>query len=755
MKRREFLQQASLGASGLLVAPNVIGSADLSEVTPDIPVLRDIKKLDDIVTSGGEIMLRVEFRNTEDEDRTSYDTRFIAKHGKISAVKGYFLEAGDELDENKMRYKGVAGITNPDIFIVWLSDYSPATMLILDDRKGKHTLTLSELLDKKEITFNDAHASISVNYLLDKEIGLIDPTTVGIKDPGEQFRFAVMADPQGGDPSDGDKLMTRMKIHNAWSVESVRVTNDLNPGALFTLMVGDIIDGQGKEVDFRMMEKFFQDLKTPILYEIGNHESKYSAKFGPGYNHEPLRNYYEAQKRVNGMDKLLYSFNMGEWHFIVWPDPLRGGFWERHPHYFHWLEQDLEQHKDRPTMVFQHVPAHPIGIDPLTEYAEAPYVKRTVLDTLAKFGNVRYVLSGHVHIPLRSSIKTAVEYKGMKLINLPAAGYRPRAFGEQDLYGGPTEGVAIVDIDGKEGKVSFKNVTNEVYTYADKLPTFSSEEYPFWLRYRWEVPVNDKLMNGDFSDGLNQWAKRFIYIEDENPSNIREVRKQPGNPSKPGLYLFNRMRGFNTPGQDRLPQTLNRLAQAVSVEPGTSPILSLGFMIDKLNYLPDKLNGSYIWLEGYEKDTKRMNISYSVGYYFYNIEGNYSQLKNVPSARMEITSDPGIWHQLKLNPYKDFRENTEIKRIRLDKIDRFIINFGVWTINDGYNQKAGAWFRNVNLDFVMNPSETVSLIDDKPVPVKDIKYMYWKGVDHVAGEHQSVIADMNWYGKDGKAELFR
>ncbi len=507
-----------------------------------------------------------------------------------------------------------------------------------------------------------------------------------------------MADPQGGDPGEGADLGTRMKIHNAWSEESIRVTNELDPGALFTLIVGDIIDGQGKETDFRMMEHFFKALKTPLLYEIGNHESKYAAQFGPGYNHEPLRNYYEAQKRINGMDKLLYAFNLGQWHFIVWPDPLRPGFWERHPHYFHWLEQDLEQHKDRPVMVFQHVPIHPIGIDPLTEYAESPYVKRTVMEILAKHGNVKYVLSGHVHIPLRASIKTAVAYRGIRFINLPAAGYRPRAFGEEDLYGGPTEGIAIIDIDGREATVGFKNVTNEVYTYARDLPEFRPSEYPLWLNNRWEVPTNEHLMNGDFSDGINHWMKRYVYSEDENPSNIMEVRKdKAGNSS---LYFFTRMRGFNTPGQDRLPQTLNRLAQAVKAAPGTEPVLDIGFMIDRENYNPEKRNGSFIWLEGYEKDTKRLNISYSVGYYFYNMESNYSQMKNVPASRMEITSSPGQWHMLKLNPYKDFRETTEMKHFDLSRIDRFIINIGVWTINDGYEEKAGVWFRDAGLTFV-------------------------------------------------------
>ena len=82
---------------------------------------------------------------------------------------------------------------------------------------------------------------------------------------------------------------------------------------------------------------------------------------------------------------------------MVWPDPLRNRFWETHPHYFDWLERDLEKHRERPTVVFQHVPVHPVGISPP--------------DQLCRIGLCK--------------------------TNLPAAGYHPRAFGEADFYGCP------------------------------------------------------------------------------------------------------------------------------------------------------------------------------------------------------------------------------------------------------------------------------------------------------------------------------
>ncbi|MGC9344697.1 MAG: metallophosphoesterase family protein, partial [Bacteroidales bacterium] len=504
---------------------------------------------------------------------------------------------------------------------------------------------------------------------------------------------------------------------------------------------------QGPEGYFLAMEEMFSKLNTPILYEIGNHESKYSASFEPGYSHESLRNYYEAQMRVNGMDKLLYSFDIGKWHFIVWPDPLRKRFWERHPHYFDWLEKDLESHKNMPTMVFHHVPAHPIGIDPLTEYAESPYVKRTFTDLLGKHGNVKYVISGHVHIPLRASIKTAVEYKGMKFINLPAAGYRPRAFGEEDLYGGPSQGVALVNIKGSDASIDFKNVMNDVYTYPGIFRKFDPEEYPFWYKFRWELPMNDYLKNGNFSEGLTHWKPRYFYIEDREPSNIQEVRVKPENPGERALYLFNKKRGFDTAGQDRLAQTLNRVAQVVKVRPGKQINVSLEYMPEKGNFDIRNRSSFYIWIEGYEKSTKRLNITYSPGYQYFPIERNYSQHSLIDPMRMELPAEAGKWHKLKINPWKDFKETTELEKIFLDKIDRFIINLGVWTINDGYKQNTGVYFSNVDLNETDLGDITPSTSKEKILVKKDNEFMIWGGADHVAGEHITWRSDMNFYGK--------
>lgn len=747
MKRRRFIQNASLGTSGLIVSINRMKLDKSPARVPEIPVLEKITKLEDALNEKGQIMVRIEFFGTSLNGRSEYESKIRVKKAGISRMRSYFFENyEDSLDEKKQVFNGVAGLGVSDIIVLWIDNPIPESRVMISAGNNCE-FSLGDLIRKQEINFKDENDNINVNYLLDREIGKIDLKDLGVKIPGNDFSFVLMADPQGGDSFLNGTSNTRMRIHNTWVDESIRLVNELEPEPLFTLMVGDIVDGQGPEEYFLAMETLFSKLQTPILYEIGNHESRYSASFEPGYNHESLRNYYEAQMRVNGMDKLLYSFDLGQWHFIIWPDPLRSRFWERHPHYFDWLEEDLEKHREMPTMVYHHVPAHPIGIDPLTEYAESPYVKRTFTDILSRYGNVKYVFSGHVHIPLRASIKTAVEYKGMKFINLPAAGYRPRGFGEEDLFGGPSQGIAIVKIKGKEGSVDFKNVMNDIYSYADSFRKFDDEEFPFWYHFRWELPKNEHLMNGDFSEGLDHWKKRYVYLEDKDPTNIREVRQKPGSQGEKALYLFSDKRGFDTAGQDRLAQTLNRVAQVIDVDPGKQLNLSLEYLAEEGNFNPENRSSFYIWIEGYEKSTKRLNMTYSPGYHYFPLERNYSQHSLVDPMRMELPATPGKWYKLFINSWKDFRETTELEKVFLDKIDRFIVNLGVWTINDGYQQKTGVYFANVKLENSDHGNNTPSTSNGKALAKKDNRFMVWGGADHVAGEHIAWRSDMNFYRK--------
>jgi hypothetical protein len=741
MRRRSFLQRLGLGTSGLLLSKTVKSRGLNYSLSDDF----NIENVEDLLSQEGEVILRINYSSESNQEIQKHSGKIKVAGGKLLRSKNYFFH--DEFDNFDSEIPGMKIASDQghvDVVVLWIKEAKNETTIRFPVGKSKHQCTIREIIKEKDIEINYEGAQATISFLLDKEIGEVDPSDIGVLDDPENFSFTVMADPQGGNPFSHETVATRMRIHNAFIDESVRVVNKLDPQPLFNLVVGDIVDGQGHQDDFRAMNDMLEHVKIPTFYELGNHETKYKSVFTPGYNMDAFKNYFAAQKEFNGMDKLLYSFNLGRWHFIVWPDPLRAKFWELHPHYFDWLEQDLEKYQDRPTFFFQHVPMHPIGINPLINYAESVDVKRTLLDILTKHGNVKYILSGHVHIPMKAAVKTAVEYKGIKMINLPAAGYRPRAFGEEDYNGGPTQGVAIVDIKGEEAGIHFKSVVNEMFTFPDP-PKFSPEKFPLWLNHKWELAEKERLQNGNFVDGLDHWNQRYVYTEDVHPSNICEGRfDEYGNSY---LYLFCKPRGYHIPGQDRLPQAINRICQVIKNPKRKMPIIKILHWLDPTNYKAYGLAGTYIWIEGFEQGLKRLNIVYSTDHIFWNLGGSQSQIRKVLPVHMEITKPAGEWRNLILNPVEDFKRHTEMRESYPDRLDTFSISLGVWTINEGKGNTIGAGYTDIDISLMDSSSSSsiISMIGEEEIAPKEQKYMWWKGTDHVAGEHMNITEDLNRY----------
>jgi hypothetical protein len=392
-------------------------------------------------------------------------------------------------------------------------------------------------------------------------------------------------------------------------------------------------------------------------------------------------------------------------------------------------------------MVFQHVPVHPGGISPLINYAESVFVKRTFLEILSRYGNVRYCLSGHVHIPVRASFKTAVSYRGINLINLPAAGYRPRAFGEEDFYGGPTQGIAMVHIRGNKASIQYQTVTEEIFDYPSELPAFDEAAHPLWLNYKWELPAGHQIVNGDFQEGFTGWARRFVYQEDHDPSNACEIKPSPGNDQKLSLYLYARARGYMAPGQDRLPQDINRLCQAVQLEEGRSPSIRFSYLIDGENTDMDGYNGAYIWIEGYARSNKVMHLIYSVNKIWVNIGSQYSKNPTVPSIQMGLPDHRDTWYDCHLNIREDHDRHSQGPSFEELAIDRLILNLGVWNINDGDDQPFGIYYRNFRLKFDAPGDSHAGGLPLGPKAEEDRWWRHKSGLStNMAGEHRYHIA---------------
>lgn len=739
MKRRKFIQNLGLGVAPVVVQP-VLGATGPGQEFPQYNY-RQPENLQESVTKEGQIIVRLEFQSDNSHGQQLKPEINIEK-GNILRSKSYFFEQGEDNFTGGSEAPVIStALGDVDVLVLWLDRFNDDTLISVADKAGGFAFTLSEILKKQEVKGQIGRAQVKANFLLDKEMGELNPADVGIQNHGDDFSFIIMADTQGGDASDTEGNLCRMKIHNAFIEESIRLTNNLKVKPAFCLMLGDIVDHQGEKEHFAQMARFFGKLKMPVLYEMGNHESRYQTSFEPGYNLSGFNNYFAAQKAINGMELLLYSFNLGKWHFVVWPDPLRRMFWENHPHYFDWLERDLEKHKDLPTVFLQHIPMHPIGINPLVNYCETPYIKSLLFDILSKHGNVKTIFSGHVHIPVKSSLKTAVAVRGINCINLPAAGYRPRGFGEEDFYGGPAQGICIVDVKGDNISATYKTVTLEEFPYPEKLPSFDPEKYPLWFGHKWELPANGQFINGNFANDLSGWGRRFVYHEDENPSNICEVRKQDGIPV---LYLKTEKRGFHTPGQDRLPQDINRIFQAVKLEQGKEPFVSFEYRLDGENCDFSGFNGLYIWVEGYRKSAKLVNLLYFANKAWVNLGSTYSSSAGPGPFIFSLDNVPDVWHKVRLNVKSDFENNAGGLKFFDPAPDRLVVSAGIWNINDGRKQPFAAFLKNFSIGYNL---DSVSQIDGKKVETMPDERKWWRGKlmpsGNLAGEHHYHVEGWN------------
>ena len=738
MKRRNFIKKLGVSSSSIFLGTKTNLSRQQNSFS-----YPQVDSLQDAMSKEGEIILRIEFRAEQDGIIADPEGRIKVIGAEVNRIKTYFFEKGeDDFTRETQAYRAHVSGLQPDVVVLWLEDAKKDTRIEVKHDEGEFSFVLQDLVEQAEVSTETKNALITANLLLDKEIGKIELSDVGGDSrPGDAFSFVIMADPQGGDPKAEGNWPTRMKIHNAWIEDSIRRTNELDPQPEFTLVLGDIVDSQGEVANFTAMHDFLQELESPVLYAIGNHETRYRSEFTPGYNMEAFDNYFAAQKELNGMELMLYSFDLGEWHFVVWPDPLRNNFWETHPHYFDWLERDLEKNKERPTFFFQHVPSHPIGINPLINYAESVTVKRTLLDILSQHGNVKYIFSGHVHIPIKASFKTAVSYRGMKMINLPAAGYRPRAFGEEDFAGGPCQGIAVVDVNGKEADVRFRTVTQEEFSYPESLPEFDEEKYALWLSYKWQLPAADKLINGNFEQGLKGWTRRFVYTEDKEPSNICEVRPVYDRPGFHALYLHSRKRGYDIPGQDRLPQTINRIAQAVQWKSGDQPLLKLNYKVDGKNSDLEGWCGAFVQVEAFDRSFRKMSLVYWAGTAYTGL-GSKEDKELADNIHLKLADKPNEWQEAELNLAGDFNRNS-LQKFNELKADRLVVTLGVWTINDGGEYPYSIYLDDLALS--ANPAtQMISRAGGQEVVLKPDEETWWLNkytpFTHVAGEHRYIFA---------------
>ena len=681
------------------------------------------KALDDfdqVKTAAGQVMLRIEMKSTGPEPVVDYQLSLSG--GSIARMNDYFFESGeDNLNARAHTWSCKASdrhfhsmpmnLQDMDVVVAWLDQAGADSRIELRVNDQILSFTLDRLFREQEFRAQVETVGIVADLLLDKEIGEPDPKSVGISGTGDDYDFIILADTHIGKDND---------LVNEYMARIIGRINDLEPNPAFVMDIGDLVTAQGGIDNFNILESLVKPLRAPFLMLVGNHESEYKSDFYPGYNMEPFADYFTAQKNINGMDDILYSYNVGEWHFVVLPDPHRNYFYQKHPHYFDWLRQDLEKNKDRPTMVFQHIHSLPLGINPMTNYVNPTQMLNEFFDCLAEHGNVKYLISGHTHIPLRAAFKTAMQYRGIDCINLPASSNYPRNFGEPDFDGETSRGFVIAHVHGDKLELSYQMVDGGLYEFPRDLPEFDPNEWQLWLKEPWQLPANPAIRNGGFEKGLDGWVKRYVYLEDKDPANARKVTTDQANAGSKSLYLYTRKRGYDVEGDNRMTQTLNYVCQAVSVPGAGTPLLTASFMPDGRNYSPDADAGSYVLVDGYNGSTKKLALVYWVGRGYFKPRGLWSSSDDY--THFDLSASPDLWHKAAIDVAGDYNRKHDTPYTQLG-IDRLVVQLGTWDLNQRTGDperdklmRTGIYWDDIEMAFPEAVSSTT--LDGKPVEIK-------------------------------------
>ena len=566
---------------------------------------------------------------------------------------------------------------------------------------------------------NSAQNNIVLTKADRKEYGIpakLDLSSLGLTQTKKKYSFVVIADPQGGNPHVNNKHgrigPTDEKIKLV-----VKSINRESVQPEFVMLVGDVVDDEGEEEHFEMMHSLLSEINAPVLYEMGNHETPYPRNAStPGIfnpeneenNFQLVSNYVLAQKKMSGINRICYSFDVGEIHYIVFPNPIRPGFFETYP-VFEWLEQDLHAHRDQPVVFFHHSPIVPTGYSDIVSYSEKPSVKRRTLELLASHGNVKYAMSGHVHIGFRSSVKTARAYKGTNYINLPAAGIGARDFGEPDFGSPEPVGYAVVTVDGTKIDVKLKRFDDEIL-FESRPADFNPDDFKLWFYDDWELPSFNELRNGDFNEGLNHWSKYSIYKQDRHPSVTQNIIKDPQKSSVLELYIDK-----DVPYRPAV--TFNQVSQMIDWQDRNKAYLNFEYKINGQDILGGA--GGVVSVALYRGEKNLGKIVYCFGKAYKRLDGVHTSPYDYFHYRCDYK--PDAWNKGQINIADDIAliQGERDSRLSLKDADKIKITLQAWTNGRGewkahLDNEIRIQFANVSFSGTGRMSES-SFAGQKPV----------------------------------------
>ncbi len=335
----------------------------------------------------------------------------------------------------------------------------------------------------------------------------------------KEFRFIINADPQiGPKGTQKNSLSIRNELLDKFVAE-VNEENQTNP-IDFVVYNGDLVNNPIQK-SFDNFTNTVKNQNVPSVLVHGNHD---------GHDDDPK--FFAAQKTLSGYEKLNYTFEYGDWYFVVIGAQQKYKSKAKKQAQLKWMNQKLEQAKDKQVILFMHYHLMPVGLSQMEYYTYWPIkFKNQILDLITKYGNVKYVFSGHVHTGVKASIKSSLEYKGVKFINSPTPA-KARPFGEEfnefeaskDRYF-RTGFYLDVRVKGSEVHLFGRKIGhNHQVKYPSEFVKFDTDQDIRFFKSEAGINGNEQLLNSGFEKNFSHWHKSFRYQKDEENSFYNDVK---------------------------------------------------------------------------------------------------------------------------------------------------------------------------------------------------------------------------------------
>jgi predicted MPP superfamily phosphohydrolase len=245
-------------------------------------------------------------------------------------------------------------------------------------------------------------------------------------------------------------------------------------------------------------------------------------------------------------NKEFYSWDKGEWHFLSLP--CGGTEYLQALNLFEWIDEDLRKNRDKPVIVFMHVP--PLSIGMTDTYFINVEQKKLFLDLFSKYGNVKYVFTGHIHNSTKVSIRSARNYEGTNYIVCPTHIYSQRPFGKNQKYDKEYEfknhGFIIGFLKKNQAELYSIMLDKTRIAYPDKFESFTYSSNPVNFYPLQSLPQKEE--QGCFRDkSYPGWFANYVYNEEDNPSYVRQIVSddEPGDKKMIHLILKGRANPYN------------------------------------------------------------------------------------------------------------------------------------------------------------------------------------------------------------------